>query len=556
MHPELPYVPPAQRCVTAPIRVDVHGSPGRRHAPGTAERRVASRGARLVASLMPLLLGVALLVITSVAHAATVRLSPAKGHAGSKVKLHGAGFPEHAKVRVRARKRTLAHARTNARGAFTVRLRIPRGRKRIVLRTRVRARRVKNVFRVVKHRLPLENELADSRGERLRWWPTDPRAGSRVAVRGHGLRRPARMRVRLTGLGRASQAVAVRSKAAGILSVSVPIPATARGPLAIAVQLGSQVFKLPVMVGPGRNNGNGNSDPNGNGPPADRPDHKPPTAPTGLIATGGDAQVQLGWNAAGDKVNLAGYRVYRQNSDGSWQAIGTTGPNTVSYADTGLANGRTYTYTVAAFDGAGNESAPSASASATPQQPPDTTAPTAPQGLTTNAGDGHVELKWSPGRDDRGVVAYRIYRQNADGSWPLTSTANTDAGTLAWTDTGLTNGQTYTYRVTAVDAAGNESDPSATASASPQLPPDVTAPSAPSGLNATAGDGQVDLSWSAASDDRGVAGYRVYRQNGDGSWPSPATASLPADARAFTDGRLTNGTAYTYRVTAVDGAGN
>src|SRR4051812_16759104 len=79
MHPELPFVPPAQRCDSAPSRIGVNQSPGRRHAPGTAGRRAASRGARLVASLMPLFVALALLLVASAANAASVRLSPAHG---------------------------------------------------------------------------------------------------------------------------------------------------------------------------------------------------------------------------------------------------------------------------------------------------------------------------------------------------------------------------------------------------------------------------------------------------------------------------------------------
>src|SRR2546423_15240531 len=112
-------------------------------------------------------------------------------------------------------------------------------------------------------------------------------------------------------------------------------------------------------------------------------------------------------------------------------------------------------YRVTAIDAAGNESAP-ATASATPQLPPDTTAPSAPSGLTASAGDSLVKLSWSAATDDRGVAGYRIYRANADGSWPLTSTASTDAGTLAWTDTDVTNGTAYNYRVTPMDAAGGK----------------------------------------------------------------------------------------------------
>src|SRR5204863_56368 len=91
---------------------------------------------------------------------------------------------------------------------------------------------------------------------------------------------------------------------------------------------------------------------------------------------------------------------------------------------------------------------------------------------------------WDASTDDTGVTGYRVYRQNADGTWPASATASTDASTRSLTDKSLTDGASYTYRVTAVDGAGNESAPSATASATPQAPPppsnDATAASSSS----------------------------------------------------------------------------
>jgi hypothetical protein len=84
-----------------------------------------------------------------------------------------------------------------------------------------------------------------------------------------------------------------------------------------------------------------------------------PTVPTNLVATAvSSSQINLAWAASTDNVGVTGYTVYR----GGVQ-IGTT--TTTSYSDTGLAAFTTYSYTVAAFDAAGNLSAPSASASAT-----------------------------------------------------------------------------------------------------------------------------------------------------------------------------------------------
>ena len=85
-----------------------------------------------------------------------------------------------------------------------------------------------------------------------------------------------------------------------------------------------------------------------------------------------------------------------------------------------------------------------------------------PSNLTATAGDQRVALKWT---SPRGVAGYRVYRRDATGSWPTTALATTTA--TSYTDTGLTNGTTYTYRVTAVDAKSNESSPSNTVSATP-----------------------------------------------------------------------------------------
>jgi hypothetical protein len=104
-----------------------------------------------------------------------------------------------------------------------------------------------------------------------------------------------------------------------------------------------------------------------------------------------------------------------------------------------------------------------------PPPPPaeDTTAPAAPAGLTATAGDASVALDWADnGEPDLG--GYAVYRQNGDGSWPSVPLATPAAS--AFTDTGLANGTAYTYRVTARDAAGNESVPSAAASATPARP--------------------------------------------------------------------------------------
>src|SRR5256712_2107637 len=103
-----------------------------------------------------------------------------------------------------------------------------------------------------------------------------------------------------------------------------------------------------------------------NGPP---PDTTPPSVPTGLTAAAvSSSQINLSWTASTDNVGVSGYRVYRGGTQ-----IATT--STTSFTNTGLSPSTTYTYTVAAFDAAGNLSAQSSPASATTPAAPDTTPP-------------------------------------------------------------------------------------------------------------------------------------------------------------------------------------
>ncbi len=179
----------------------------------------------------------------------------------------------------------------------------------------------------------------------------------------------------------------------------------------------------------------------------------------------------------------------------------------------------------------------------------DTEPPAAPTGLDATAGDGTVSLDW----DDNGesdLEGYNVYRSTTSGSGysqlngPLLSTSD-------YTDNSVTNGTTYYYVVTAEDTSSNESGYSNEDSATPI---DPTPPSAPTGLDATAGDGTVSLDWDDNSEDD-LEGYNVYRSTASGSGYSQLNGPLLSTSD-YTDNSVTNGTTYYYVVTAVDTSSN
>ncbi len=136
------------------------------------------------------------------------------------------------------------------------------------------------------------------------------------------------------------------------------------------------------------------------------------------------------------------------------------------------------------------------------------------------------------------MAGYRIFR---DGSQVGTSASTTFA------ISGLSCDSSYTLGVAALDAAGNVSATATTALTTAACP-DTSAPSTPTGLAASAvGQTSATLSWSASTDNVGVAGYRIFR-NGSQVGTSSGTT--------YTATGLLCATSYTFGVAALDAAGN
>lgn len=172
-------------------------------------------------------------------------------------------------------------------------------------------------------------------------------------------------------------------------------------------------------------------------------DSTPPSVPSGLSATAvSSSVVDLSWSPATDNVGVTGYEVFRNGTQ-----VAST-PNT-HFSDSTVASGTQYSYTVAAFDAAGNVSAQSSPVLATTPSTTDTTPPSVPTSLnSSNITSTSVTVAWTASTDNIAVAGYRVFRNGSQ----VGTTPNT-----TYTDTGLSPSSTYVYTIEAYDGSNNAS---------------------------------------------------------------------------------------------------
>ncbi|MTK05427.1 glycosyl hydrolase family 8 [Micromonospora sp. CP22] len=190
-------------------------------------------------------------------------------------------------------------------------------------------------------------------------------------------------------------------------------------------------------------------------------DTQAPTAPGSLSSPSkSSTSVTLSWSASSDNVGVTGYTAYQGAATSG--ATGCTNVTTTTCTVTGLSPSTAYSFTVKARDAAGNTSAASSGVSVT-TNPPSTTAPAAPSNLTATAGTGQITLSWRDNSEDE--TGFVIERRTDTGSW--SQIATTGAGTASYSDTSVTAGTRYIYRVRARNQAGDSAwSTEATAAAS------------------------------------------------------------------------------------------
>lgn len=276
-----------------------------------------------------------------------------------------------------------------------------------------------------------------------------------------------------------------------------------------------------------------------------------PSEPKQLTATQatGIGQVDLAWSAPNrtGTTPITSYKVYRGTTADDLELVSHVG-NQSNYTDSGLGNGITYHYAVAAVNGEGTgDHSPTDSAQTRP-------VPDAPGDLLPEQGPapGRIDLSWEEATvNDPGtggaVTNYRIYR----GHSPSNLSLLTEVGDqLAYTDTGLADNTTYHYAVSAVNDEGEGPR------SSPEAGTTASLPTEPTELTAAHGDepGEIELTWAPPTDDGGLdlTGYNVYRG------PNPSNLSLAVELgnqTTYEDAGLADNTTYHYQVTALNDVG-
>jgi hypothetical protein len=282
----------------------------------------------------------------------------------------------------------------------------------------------------------------------------------------------------------------------------------------------------------------------------------PPSAPTNLQLTPTEESLELSWDAV-PEADVRGYQVFLIRGAGEGAAADPAEDRRVLVTDSVLASTR---YTLPVPPGTLDELAVTVRAVNTsnvegPFAEPvrgrvlDTVPPAAPILGRIRAGEGKVELTWTY-TSDPDVAEYRVSRtvQGEQGFATVAERLAPDSTT--WLDTDVTPGLLHAYRVEAIDASGNVSEPSSPLAATPYR---FTRPEPPRGLVARAdSDGGVTLTWEAPTT-TGILTYVVERTVGDGRFVQVGDPILAA-TRTYADPGGRPG--HTYRVRAMDTAGN
>ncbi|UJF33920.1 family 14 glycosylhydrolase [Paenibacillus hexagrammi] len=282
------------------------------------------------------------------------------------------------------------------------------------------------------------------------------------------------------------------------------------------------------------------------GAPATNTDTTAPSVPSNVtVSSKTSSSVSLSWTASTDAVGVTGYEIWRDGTK-----VGTS--TNTSFTQTGLTASTAYSYSVKAYDAAGNISAASASVSVTTDAPASSNSVTVyyKKGYTTpyihyRPAGGTWTTAPGVSMPAAEVSGYAKITIDIGSATQLEAVFNNGSGT--W-DNNSSENYLFNTGISTYTPGANNANGTITAGAPTGGSADTTAPTVPSNLTSTAKtDTSVTLSWTASTDAVGVTGYEIWR---DGVKVGTTAGT------SYTQTGLAAGTAYSYSVKAYDAVGN
>jgi len=285
-----------------------------------------------------------------------------------------------------------------------------------------------------------------------------------------------------------------------------------------------------------------------------------PDPPVGLSATPiFPTVVSLSWSPPqhNGSAAITHYMIESKTATTSYVTLITLG-NVTKYNSTGLTTGKTYIYRVSAINSVGTGS-PSTEAVATPTNtstPPKNIPPSPPTSLTATVYSGtQINLSWNPPPSNGGpsVTGYKIQYSLDSGSF-ANLVSNSGTAVTGYSHTGLSTGQTYTYKVFAINSVGTSNSSNTASAVTIQV---SSAPYAPTSLTANpASSTSISLSWTGPQNDGGsqITGYKIEAKIGSGSYTVLVANTGSSSTSYLNKGLITDAT-YTYRVSAINSIG-
>ena len=263
-------------------------------------------------------------------------------------------------------------------------------------------------------------------------------------------------------------------------------------------------------------------------------DHDHPDAPT-LAATAGDGQITISWQTVAGATH---YEIWVRQGDDPWTQANDTvlTATATSFTHTGLTDGETYFYTARSANASGVKSpwAPQVEATVNPEL----AAPV----LTATAGVNQIDISWQA---VTGAAAYELWAWEETADW-----VQIDDGSLtatSYTHSDLDEGLTYYYQSRTLN---NNDNPGPW---SDKVHATVYADLDPPVLTATAGDGQISISWPTVTD---AHGYQIWTAQDGAEWEQADDGSLTSASTSFTHAGLTSGETYYYLGRSITAAGH